>query len=83
MRHCAAPCAWQGMLSLSRPGMQGNGGGIGSGGTFAPDRTNNVEQVAVPNLPPGDVSIEVGCSLHSAQTSALSEGMTASAWKPQ
>ena len=32
---------------------------MGSGGTFAPDRTNNVEQVSVPNLPPGDVSIEV------------------------
>ena len=83
MHHCAAPCAWQGMLSLSRPGMQGNGGGIGSGGTFAPDRTNNVEQVAVPNLPPGDVSIEVSCSLHSAQTCKLFESVTASAWKPQ
>ncbi len=47
--------------------MQGNGGGVGSGGTFAPDRTNNVEQVSVPNLPPGDVSIEVGfCTVHSA-----------------
>ena len=44
---------------------QGNGGGVGSGGTFAPDRTNNVEQVSVPNLPPGDVSIEVTLPLHS------------------
>ena len=42
--------------------MQGNGGGVGSGGTFAPDRTNNVEQVSVPNLPTGDVSVEVTLS---------------------
>ena len=47
-------------LETQRAGVaQGNGGGVGSGGTFAPDRTNNVEQVSVPNLPPGDVSIEV------------------------
>lgn len=39
--------------------VQGNGGGIGSGDTFAPDRTNNVEQVSLSYLPPGEVAIEV------------------------
>ncbi len=39
--------------------LQGNGGGIGSGDSFAPDRTNNVEQVSVSYLPPGEVAIEV------------------------
>ncbi|KAK9839424.1 hypothetical protein WJX81_001331 [Elliptochloris bilobata] len=37
--------------------MLGNGGGLG--GDLSPDRTNNVEQVAVTYLPPGDVAIEV------------------------
>lgn len=50
---------------------QGNGGGIGSGGTFAPDRTNNVEQVSVPNLPPGDVSIEVSRSTYVSHAGCL------------
>lgn len=42
-----------------RRDLQGNGGGIGSGDTFAPDRANNVEQVSVSYLPAGDVAIEV------------------------
>lgn len=45
--------------------LQGNGGGIGSGDSFAPDRTNNVEQVSVSYLPPGDVAIEVRLILWS------------------
>ena len=43
---------------------QGNGGGIGTGNSFAPDRTNNVEQVAVSYLPVGDIAIEVSCSYY-------------------
>ncbi|BDA49389.1 probable c5a peptidase at N-terminal half [Coccomyxa sp. Obi] len=53
----------------------GNGGGIGSGDTFAPDRTNNVEQVSVSYLPPGEVAIEVKAfqtfSTHGPQKYAL------------
>jgi hypothetical protein len=45
--------------------LQGNGGGIGSGDSFAPDRTNNVEQVSVSYLPPGEVAIEVRLILWS------------------
>ncbi|BDA48884.1 probable serine protease/ABC transporter B family protein tagD [Coccomyxa sp. Obi] len=55
----------------------GNGGGISSDGkyTFAPDHTNNVEQVSVPYLPPKQVAIEVRAfqtfSIHGPQSYAL------------
>ena len=50
------------MLKYGHGVLQGNGGGIGSGDSFAPDRTNNVEQVSVAYLPPGEVAIEVRSS---------------------
>ena len=40
--------------------MQGNGGNQGSNGS---DRTNNVEQVSVSYLPPGQISIQVSRSV--------------------
>lgn len=40
--------------------VQGNGGD--NGGALGPDRTNNVEQVSLSNLPAGKVAIQVRAS---------------------
>jgi hypothetical protein len=62
---------------------QGNGGGIGTGNTFAPDRTNNVEQVAVSYLPAGDIAIEVCAAAGFPQSNMLAQSIAIPLLYPQ
>lgn len=54
--------------SLNPLPLQGNGGEQGSDG---PDRTNNVEQVAVAYMPAGQISIEVSRLLGPVDNKAV------------